>query len=725
MNILIVDDREDNRYLLESLLKGNGHDVQSVANGAEALEKLREGGIELIISDILMPVMDGFQLCRKVKTDEALRHIPFIICTATYTGSQDEELALKIGADRFIQKPCEPDVFMAAIRDVTATSRSGVVSTLMPAQEEEILKLYNERLVRKIEQKMLQLEKEVQARQKSEDREKHLNEVLRAIRHVNQLIIKEKDRDRMIQGACDNLVTARGIDSIWIVTMDETGRPGSLSESGFGKSSNALKEIIDRGDLPSCAKTALARPGIVIVNDVFAQCAECPLSIIYKRNAAFCVRLEKNGRTYGILNASVPHAFAEDLQEQSLFQELGEDIAFALYNIESEDEKKKLQEQLWQSQKMEAIGRLSGGIAHDFNNLLTTIIGNADIALMSAGGKEATLRELIEDIKLAGEKAAILTRQLLAFSRKQVFQPEIINLNEVVREMDKMLRRIINEDIKLETKLSPNLGLVETDPGQVEQIIMNLAVNARDAMPEGGRLTIETASVELDEQYTAFHFSAIPGHYEMISVNDTGTGMSHEIQSHIFEPFFTTKEKGKGTGLGLSIVYGIVKQSNGFIWVYSEPATGTTFKIYLPRVEKAGSEQNKPDKRPRELLHGSETIMLVEDDPMFMKAVAKVLKICGYMVLCAANGNEALRVSAEHHGAIHLALTDVIMPEMGGRELTYQLEKTRPEIKILYMSGYTDNAIVYNKILEKELPFIQKPFSTSNLMKKIREVLEE
>jgi len=697
---------------------------------------------------------------------------------------------------------------------------------------------------------------DITERKRAEERERHLNATLRAIRNVNQLITKEKDRDRLIQGACENLVTERGFNSSWIVSLDESGMPVYLSESGLKKSSLALKEIFDRGELPPCAKTALARPGIVIVNDVLDQCAGCPLSSGYKRNAAFCVRLEKAGKIYGILCASVPHSFADDFQEQSLFQEIGEDIAFALYNIELEErrekmekelkdsearyrtlfesaaegmlivetqtkkfkyanpamcqmlgytedelkrltirdihpddviervfsefelyeqegklmtqqdiaclkkdgtiiytdvvttsrisidgslhsasffiditerkkaevDKKKLEEQLWQSQKMEAIGRLSGGIAHDFNNMLTTIIGNADMALMEIG-REDPLKEVIEDIKLAGEKAAVLTRQILAFSRRQILQTEIFNLNDIVSEMDKMLRRLIGEDIELETILSPDLGQVETDPGQVEQIIMNLAVNARDAMPEGGKLTIETASVELDEKYAASHFPVIPGHYEMISISDTGIGMSKEIYSQIFEPFFTTKPKGKGTGLGLSIVYGIIKQSNGYIWVYSEPGNGATFKIYLPRVEKSSHDQAETDKRPQELFRGSETIMVVEDDAMIMKMIIKALNSCGYAVLCAADGNEALRVSEGHEGPIHLVLTDVIMPGMGGREMANRLEETRPETKILYMSGYTDNAIVHHGVLDKGLSFIQKPFTSNNLMKKVREAL--
>jgi two-component system, cell cycle sensor histidine kinase and response regulator CckA len=402
--------------------------------------------------------------------------------------------------------------------------------------------------------------------------------------------------------------------------------------------------------------------------------------------------------------------------------------AFALDITErkrAEEREKNLKEQLWQSQKMEAIGRLSGAIAHDFNNILTTIIGNSEVALMRLMKmeKDSDFKDLLEDIRLAGEKAALLTRQLLAFSRRQILQTEIFSLNRVVLEIDKMLRRLIGEDIVLETNLSPDTGVVEADPSQVEQLIMNLAINARDAMLTGGKLCIETASVELDEQYATSHFPAKPGRYEMISISDTGIGMSKDIQAQIFEPFFTTKPKGKGTGLGLSIVYGIVKQSNGFIWVYSEPGKGTTFKIYLPKVDKNANWMKKSEKRPQEFYGGSETIMVVEDDEMIIKMIMKVLNNCGYTILSATDGNEAIRISEEHAGPIDLVLTDVIMPGMGGKELSNLLKKIRPATKIIYMSGYTDNAIVHHGVLDKGLSFIQKPFTSYALKKKVREAL--
>ena len=391
-------------------------------------------------------------------------------------------------------------------------------------------------------------------------------------------------------------------------------------------------------------------------------------------------------------------------------------------NEKAEEEKKKLEAQLQQSQKMEAIGTLAGGVAHDFNNLLTTIIGCSDLMMMRIG-KDHELRENLEDIRKAGVRAASLTRQLLAFSRKQILEPKVIDLSHVIPDMDKMLRRLIGEDIDLETSLAPDLGRVEADPGQIEQIIMNLAVNARDAMPRGGKLTMETANVDLDEAYARSHMAVTPGPYVMMAISDSGTGMDEETLSKVFDPFFTTKEEGKGTGLGLSTVYGIVKQSKGNIWAYSEPGKGTTFKIYLPRVEKDAVEKEEVEATA-ESLTGSETILVVEDNEMVRDLAQTILQHYGYSVLTAQDGEEAIKVSKEHDGPIDLILTDVVMPKMSGREVSERLNALRPDMKVLYMSGYTGNAIVHHGVLDREMRFIQKPFTTESLARKVREVLD-
>lgn len=377
--------------------------------------------------------------------------------------------------------------------------------------------------------------------------------------------------------------------------------------------------------------------------------------------------------------------------------------------------------QLQQSQKLEAIGQLAGGVAHDFNNMLTAIIGYTDLSLRRVG-LENPIRRNLEETKKAAERAASLVRQLLAFSRKQILEPKVLDLNDVVKDMHKMLTRLIGENIKLATRLETDLGNVKADPCRVEQIIVNLVVNARDAMPRGGRVTIETANVVLDVQTASKHVSIKPGEYVMLTVSDTGIGMDQETQARIFEPFFTTKEVGKGTGLGLSTVYGIVKQSGGNIWVYSEQGLGTVFKVYLPRIDDATTRtiaKQEETNTPR----GTETILLVEDEDAVRGLARKILMQAGYNVLDAKSGDEAIRLSDAHAGPIDLLLTDVVMPEISGKEVADRLLELRPSIRVLFMSGYTDEAIVQHGVLDANVKFIQKPFTWVGLTKKVGEVL--
>ena len=404
--------------------------------------------------------------------------------------------------------------------------------------------------------------------------------------------------------------------------------------------------------------------------------------------------------------------------ELGYFIGVGIDIT---HRRQAEEKMAVLQDQLRQSQKMEAIGRLAGGVAHDFNNLLTVIKGYCQLSL--AEMKESTpLRDALEVINKATEKAADLTRQLLAFSRRQIMEVRVLDLNTHLQNLDKMLRRIIGEDIELVTSLGESLGRVKADPGQIEQVVMNLAVNAKDAMAKGGKLIIETANAELDEAYARAHVAVTPGRYVMIAVSDTGTGMTPEVRDRVFEPFFTTK--GKGTGLGLSTVYGIVKQSNGNIWVYSEPGKGTTFKIFLPRVDEP-ADKLRAQAVKEEFSLGSETILVVEDDKEVRNLAVRILKRQGYTVLDGSYGDEALNVCRNHQGPIHLLLTDVVMPGMSGHELAKRLESFHPEMKVLYMSGYTDDAIVMHGVLVQGVNYIQKPFTVDALARKVRKVLEQ
>jgi two-component system, cell cycle sensor histidine kinase and response regulator CckA len=384
-------------------------------------------------------------------------------------------------------------------------------------------------------------------------------------------------------------------------------------------------------------------------------------------------------------------------------------------------ESKHLEGMFRQAQKMEAVGQLAGGVAHDFNNLLGVILGYTGL-LLDRLSPDDPQRKDIEQIQKAGDRAALLTRQLLAFSRKQVLQPKVLDLNAVVAGAEKLLQRLIGENIELLAVLSPKLCRVKADPGQIEQIIMNLAVNARDAMPAGGKLTIETSNVEFDKESAALHPSTLPGPHVMLAVTDTGCGMDVKTKAHIFEPFFTTKDFGKGTGLGLSTVYGIVKQSGGSVWVYTELGIGTAFKIYLPCVD-AVLEIESPNDKVENVVVGSQTILIVEDDAALLQITHRSLEKLGYVILAAQNSQEAIDISESHTGPIHLMVTDVVLPGMSGAKLASHLSASRPEMKVLYVSGYTDDTIFRHGVLERGLVFLQKPFSPRTLARKVGEIL--
>jgi PAS domain S-box-containing protein len=390
-------------------------------------------------------------------------------------------------------------------------------------------------------------------------------------------------------------------------------------------------------------------------------------------------------------------------------------------------DRKHLADQLRQSQKLQAVGELAGGVAHDFNNLLMVVKGHAEMLLDRLPGasaeRQSPARQNVEQIQQAAERAAGLTRQLLAFSRMQVLQPRVLDLNEVVAGMIQMVSRVIGANIELAFLPGANLGRVKADPSQIEQVALNLVVNARDAMPDGGRLTIETSNVHLDRDYATEHAVVDPGHYVMLTVSDSGCGMDAATQARIFEPFFTTKAQGRGTGLGLATVYGVVKQSGGYVWVYSEVGHGTTFKVYLPMVQ-APVEKTAPEKPASGHEPGSETILLVEDEQSVRELVTEYLAARGYQVLEAADGMQALEIAAAHAGKIQLLITDVVMPRLSGRELAARLSATRPDLKVLYISGYTDDSIFRHGVLEGGMAFLQKPFNLKALGTKIREILE-
>jgi two-component system cell cycle sensor histidine kinase/response regulator CckA len=384
---------------------------------------------------------------------------------------------------------------------------------------------------------------------------------------------------------------------------------------------------------------------------------------------------------------------------------------------------KLLEEQFRQAQKMEAIGQLAGGVAHDFNNLLTAIHGYSSLLFESLSPNDNRRADVDQIIK-AAERAARLTQQLLAFSRKQILQPTLLNLNQLITDTAKMLRRLIGENIELVTRLAPDLAPVRADVGQLEQIVMNLAVNARDAMPQGGRLSIETANIVLDRSYALHHVTVRPGAYVMLAVADNGLGMDEQTKRRIFEPFFTTKEQGRGTGLGLATVYGIVKQSGGYVWAYSEQGRGATFKIYLPRAEESGVVERAVVQKREMPPTGSETVLLVEDDRAVRQFARVILVRAGYHVLEAEHARNAEEVVRQYADRIHLLVSDLIMPGLSGPALFERLSAERPGIKVLYISGYTDDAFIHQSGLPADVPFLQKPFTGDGLLRKVREVID-
>jgi two-component system, cell cycle sensor histidine kinase and response regulator CckA len=488
----------------------------------------------------------------------------------------------------------------------------------------------------------------------------------------------------------------------------ETAHEGVWLIDGAGNTTYANRRMADLLGVP-----ADDMPGRSLYEFMDEEARPAVRARLEKRKAGlaeqleFCFRRPDGSRLWALLSAS------------PMFDENGT-FTGALAMVADITERRLLEEQLLQSQKMEAVGRLAGGIAHDFNNLLGVILGHGDLLLRRID--EQGLRARLEQMVKAGERASVLTRQLLAFSRKQVLEPRVLDLNSLVTEMEKMLRRLIGEDIHLLTTVADGLGRVRADPGQLEQVLMNLVVNARDAMPTGGRLTIETANVELDGPYAAEHPGIRSGPHVMLAVSDTGIGMDPETRRQAFEPFFTTKPAGQGTGLGLATVYGIVKQSGGHIEVYSELGQGTSFKIYLPRVDQEAEAIVAVPKVPP--ARGSETVLLVEDEDALREIAAQILEEHGYTVLEARSGAAALERAESHAGPIHLLVADVVMPQMPGRELAERLAALRPSLRVLFMSGYTEQAVLRHGVLAEGTAFIQKPFGPDSFLTKVREVLE-
>ncbi|HUU41556.1 MAG TPA: response regulator [Desulfatiglandales bacterium] len=672
-NILLIEDNPGDARLIRELFAEAGgamFTLEWVDQLSTGLKCLANGGTDLVLLDLGLPDSQGFDTFTRAY-DQA-QHLPIVVLT----GHNDKMLAdraMRAGAqDYLIKGQIDGNLLIRAVR--YAIERKGLKKVLQKSHEE---------LERRVAERISELAR-VNVELRTEiTKHKQAREDLQREKEKFRVLVEESPLgvSLIVKDGDYKYVNPKFVD-MFGYTLEEI----PTGQEWFKK---AYPDKEYRNQVISAWITAVEETKVGQAR-----------TLIY---TATC----KDGSKKVI-------RFLPVMMEEGDQLVIYEDIT----------EQKKLEAQLIQAQKMEAIGRLAGGVAHDFNNILTVIIGVSELALMKLKQSDP-LRQDLEQIKKAGERAASLTHQLLAFSRKQMLQAKVLDLNGVVIDMHNMLNRLIEEDVDLKTILAPELGLVKADPGQIEQVIMNLVVNARDAMPPGGKITIETANVYLNEAYGREHDVKLkPGPYVMLGISDTGIGMDKETKSHIFEPFFTTKEKDSGTGLGLSTVYGIVKQTGGYIWAYSEPGQGTTFKIYLPGV----SRKAEPVKRiPTSLKgrRGSETVLLVEDDDWVRKLTKRTLQEHGYQILEAEHGGEALRITEKYEEPIHLLFTDVVMPGMSGRELAERIQSIRPEIKILYMSGYTNNAIIRHGVLTSEVNFIEKPFLPDGLAGKVREVLDK
>jgi len=691
--VLVVEDSFTQAHVIAGALTAAGYAVQVASDAAKGFRHLGDSSFDLVISEIVMPGMTGFELCRKIKDQPEHAHVPVILITAL-TNPLDVIHGLECGADGFITKPYQIGSLVERVKNLLTTramrtdGKSDEVvfrgtKFTINSQKTQILDL----LVTTFED-IVQTNRQLQASQA---------ELKAAKAQIETYACQLEGQVRSSEDKYRNLMEQAN-DAIFI--LDPLG---------------AILEVNRR------AEEILGQPRGCLLERPFESLV--PAAELEKERSQFQQLLAGTAvkasnihfqRAGGELAAVDLSASVVEIGRERILFVIAHDVA----------DRNRLEKQLHQAQKMEAIGRLAGGIAHDFNNLLTVITGYGEI-LLGSMKPDDPVRELIAEIKNAGDRATSLTRQLLAFSRQQVIEPKMLDLNLVVKEIERMLCRVIGEDIELSCALDSPAGQVRADPGQIVQVLMNLAVNARDAMPQGGKLTIALCNVELDENFARLHNEVGPGPYVMLSLSDTGCGMDKPTQSRIFEPFFTTKEFGKGTGLGLATVYGIVKQSNGYIYVDSEPGQGTTFKIYLPQVDAepvAGAAAN--GQSPKGALAGTETILLVEDEKPVREITRKILTMRGYEVLEACHGVEALQISARHKKPIHLLITDVVMPHMGGRDLAARVTALHPETRVLFISGYTDDAVVRHGIIEAEAGFLQKPFTLDALTNKVRSALD-
>ena len=665
--ILIVDDKEENLYDLRALLTGHGYVVESARHGTEALARARQSPPDIIISDLLMPVMDGYTLLRHWKSDVLLKTIPFIVYTATYTALEDEELAMSLGADAFIVKPTEPEDFIARVRLIEADRTKAQPKTprQIDGKEDVLVRQYSEALVRKLEDKTLQLAAANRALQEINTRLETLVGQANIGILVHQdfkPIMANAELARMLGYGSDSEVLALQDCSV-LFADDERERLWTFN-----------KRRLSGGDTPA----------------------------VYPVKGR-----KKDGTVIALENRAFPIHWGERRSVCSMLTDVSE--------------QKKMEEQLRQSQRLEAVGQMTGGIAHDFNNLLTVILGASEILEQGVSGNQE-LRGLAQMTRKAAERGAEMTNQLLAFSRRQALDPKAVDINGLVSNMDGLLRRAAGGQLELEIRLGKDTGAVLIDAVQLENSLLNLCVNARDAMPGGGKLIVETKSVQIDQAHATDPPDLAPGIYVLISVSDNGTGMDEETKLHAFEPFFTTKDFGKGSGLGLSMVYGFVSQSSGYVRIHSELGHGTTIELYLPRLA-ADSEIAGVRPRPNSTPVGSEKILVVEDDDLVRQHVLILLNSLGYEVTSARNGAEAL-AALKTTGDFDLLLTDVVMPGgLNGLQLADEARKLYPGLPVLLSSGYADATIPQPGSPNRNFQLLKKPYRRQDIATKIRTAL--
>ena len=675
MKVLIADDNGVNRKLLRVILQSVGYETTEANDGVEALEILERDPVDIIVSDVLMPNMDGYRFCLNVRQHERFKDLPFIVHTSTHDSPGDEKIALSFGADAFIRRPAPAADVLQAIHEAAERAGAHRNARLQPPEELEVMKTYSVQLVRQLEAKNEEL---VKAHARTLEMHKAL------LKRTEELERSEAKFRSIFDNMLDVFYRTDMRGRIQIISPS-IRRYGYQPEALIGTEIRAL--FVDPADHDRMVAALTEKQAL----------EDAEFTLKHREGASF------------IASASV--RLLTDARRRPL------EIEGILRDI---TERKRLEEQLLHSQKLEAVGQLAGGIAHDFNNMLPAILGYAELAEEEIA-PDTCAHEYIRTVESAARRAAALTQQLLAFARRQMIEPQVVVLNDLLLDLGRLLRPLLGENIEISLLPQTELWRVKVDPGQLEQVIVNLAVNARDAMPNGGRLTIETGNIMLDADYAHVHPDIVPGDYVQLTVSDTGQGMDEAVQQHIFEPFFTTKSKGQGTGLGLATCHGIVKQSGGHIWLYSEPGRGTTFKIYLPRVQ---AEPTRASAAPEAAcLRGAETILLVEDESMVRSMAAQALRAQGYLLLEAGSGEEALALAAAHFEPIHLLLTDVIMSQMSGAQLAARLVETHPNIKVLYTSGYTDNLIAQHGVLEAGKAFLQKPYTPARLALKVRETL--